>query len=964
VRVSVGVPPSGLVTFLFTDVEGSTRRWEADADDMRIALAAHDEVLRRAIEAHGGWLFKHTGDGVCAAFASPRSAVDAAVAAQRALELPVRMGMATGEAELRGADYFGVALNRAARVMAAGHGGQILLADSTAGLLSGIDLIDLGPRRLRDLPTAVGLFQVRAAGLQTDFPALRALDASPGNLRPAVTSFIGRESEVAELQAAVKAHRLVTLTGVGGVGKTRLALEVAARLADEFPDGVWFFELAAVTDPAAIPDAVAAVLGITQQPGKSVAESVASALEGRLRLLVIDNCEHVLDAAAGLVEAILAHSATVKILATSREGLRVADEQLWPVPSLDIGAGIDSAAVSLFIERARAVSPGFSVANADEAAAVVEICRRLDGIPLAIELAASRMASMTASEVRDRLDQRFRLLVGSRRGLERHHTLRHAVAWSYDLLDEPEKALLERCSVFTGGFDLESACAVMGSDDDFATLDLLDALVRKSLLVADRSSGRTRFSVLETIRQFAEEQLVAGGEASEIRAAHSRYFAGREADILALWDSPRQREAYAWFTVELANLRTAFRWAADQGDLDVAATIASYVGWLGTLVQTLEPIAWAEELIESARAVDHPRLAFLYVIASACYTTGRIEAAVGYSDAGQTVLGSSREALPGGIEAMLGFVHLAIGQPERLAELCRAQLARRRDTHVLIRGWLVLALSVAGSGAEAMDCADGLIEAAEATGNPFLLSVALSAYGVAFRDADPVGALNALGRGLVIAQDSGNRAAVSVLANSLARLEAEQGDTVSAFDHLTLAIRNFHNAGDTTTIRVPLALLAALFDRLGRYEPAATIAGFALSPIAAAALPEISTAITHLRDVLGDQTYESLARTGETMTTAAMATYAYDQIDQARTELENYAQRGRGERNRPTSGWASLTPTECDVVRLVSEGLANKDIAKRLFVSPRTVQTHLTHVYTKLGLASRVQLAQEAARHV
>jgi predicted ATPase len=881
--------PSGVVTFLFTDVEGSTRRWEADAAAMRAALAAHDEVLREAIQAHGGWLFKHTGDGVCAAFASPRLAVDAAVAAQLRLELPVRMGLATGEAELRGGDYFGAVLNRSARVMAAGHGGQILLAESTAGLLSGADLLDLGPRRLRDLPTPIGVFQVRAAGLRTDFPPLRALDASPGNLRPAPTSFIGRESEAGEVQAAVKAHRLVTLTGVGGVGKTRLALEVAGRLVDEFPDGVWFFELAAVTDPAAVPDAVAAVLGITQQPGRSVAQSVAAALEGRVRLLVFDNCEHVLDAAADLIEAILAASAATKVVATSREGLGIADEQLWLVSSLDVGAGIDSAAVALFAERARSVASLFSVATPDETTAVVEICRRLDGIPLAIELAASRMASMTAGEVCDRLDQRLRLLVGSRRGLERHHTLRHAVAWSYDLLDDTEQALLERCSVFAGGFDLQSACAVAGSadTDDFAVLDLLDALVRKSLLVADRSSGRTRFSMLETIRQFAEEQLVARGEASEIRAAHSRYFAGREADILALWDSPRQREAYDWFTIELANLRTAFRWAADHGDLDVAAPIASYAGLLGTCVQTLEPIAWAEELVEPARAVDHPRLAFLYVIASLCYTTGRIEAAVGYSDAAQIVLGRSRDALPYGTEGVLGPVYLAIGQPERLAELCRAQLARRRDTHVHIRAWLVIALSFAGSGGEAMDSADGLIEAAEATGNPFLLALALSAYGSAFRDADPVGALNALGRGLGIAQDSGNRAGVSVLANTLARLEAEHGDPLAAFDHLTLAIRNFHNAGDTTTIRVPLAILAVLFDRLGRYEPAATIAGFALSPMAAAAFPEITTAITHLRDVLGEATYESLARKGETMTTAAMATYAYDQIDQARTTLEH-----------------------------------------------------------------------------
>ena len=877
-----------MVTFLFTDVEGSTRRWEADADEMRAALAAHDKVLRAAIEAHRGWLFKHTGDGVCAAFASPRSAVDAAVAAQRALELPVRMGIATGEAELREGDYFGAVLNRAARVMAAGHGGQILVAESTASLLSGVDLADLGPRRLRDLSAPVGVFQVRAPGLRTEFRPLRALDAGSGNLRPAPTSFVGRESELDEVQAAVKAHRLVTLTGVGGVGKTRLAVEVAARLADEFSDGVWLFELAAVTDPAAVPDAVAAVLGITQQPGKTVSESVAAALEGRLRLLVFDNCEHVLDAAADLIEAILTQSATVRVVATSREGLGVPQEQVWPVPSLDIGAGIDSAAVSLFVERAQGIAPSFAMVNGDESAAVVEICQRLDGIPLAIELAASRMGSMTASEVRDRLDQRFRLLVGSRRGLARHHTLRHTVAWSYDLLDDTEKTVLERCSVFAGGFDLHSACAVAGSDDldEYAILDLLNALVRKSLMVADRSSGRTRFSMLETIRQFAEEQLVASGVADEARTAHARYFAGREADILALWDSPRQRDAYDWFTVELPNLRSAFRWAADQGDLDVAAPIATYAGWLGAGVQTLEPIAWAEELIEPARVADHPRLAFLYVIASWCYMTGRIEAAVRYCDAGQIVLVRSREALPFGIEGLLGAVYVAVGQPERCVELCRAQLARRRDTPVYIRAWLVMALSVPGSGGEAMDCADGLIEAAEATRNPHMLAWALTAYGAAFGDADPVGALNALSRGLVIAQDSGNRINASTLASVLARLEAEQGDTVSAFDHLTLAIRNFHNAGDTTTIRVPLAILAVLFDRLGRYEPAATIAGFAFSPMPAA-LPEFSAAITHLREVLGDQTYESLARNGETMTTAAMVTYAYDQIDQARTELEH-----------------------------------------------------------------------------
>ena len=278
--------------------------------------------------------------------------------------------------------------------------------------------------------------------------------------------------------------------------------------------------------------------------------------------------------------------------------------------------------------------------------------------------------------------------------------------------------------MFAGGFDLQSACAVAGSDDDFATLDLLDALVRKSLLVADRSSGRTRFSMLETIRQFAEEQLVAHGAASEVRAAHARYFAGREADILALWDSPRQREAYEWFRTELANLRTAFRWAAEHGDLDVAATIAIYAPLLGYLVENYEPIAWAEELIEPARAVDHPRLATLYLIASQCFTTGRIEEAVGYAEAGQTVIGSGGE-VPFGSEGTLGAVYLVIGQPERGVEWCRAQLARGRDTHTLTRYWLVATLTMAGAGEEARAAANGLIEAAEATHNPYALACAL-----------------------------------------------------------------------------------------------------------------------------------------------------------------------------------------------------------------------------------------------
>lgn len=875
---------SALLTFLFTDIEGSTRRWEADPDGMRVALAAHDDVMRQAIDAHHGRLFKHTGDGVCAVFTLPHAAVDAAVAAARALDLPVRMGIATGEAELRAGDYFGPALNRAARVMAAGHGGQILVADSTAALLRGVDMVDLGRRQLRDLASPVGVFQVRAAGLRADFPPLRTLEVSRGNLRRPVGSLIGRHADVCEVSGVLLSNRLVTLTGVGGVGKTRLALEVAADLADKFSDGVWIFELASVNDPAAVPDAVASVLGIAQAPGKSATESVATALEGRNRLLVFDNCEHVLDAAADLVEAVLAQSQTVKILATSREGLGITDERIRPVPTLDVHAGIDSAAAALFVERAQSVAPHLSLEKADDAVAVVEICRRLDGLPLAIELAASRLASMTATEVRDRLDQRFRLLVGSRRGSHRHQTLRQTVAWSYDQLDDAEKALLDRCSVFTGGFDLDGAVAVAGSGggqppDSYAVMDLLDALVRKSLLVADRSGRRTRYSMLETIRQFGDAQLTSRGDAACAREAHARYFAARQPGIFAQWDSPAQPEAYAWFGVELPNLRSAFRWAADHPDVgfDAAVAIATYA-FIGLRVENYEPLAWAEELIEPAKAVDHSRLAFLYVLAAQCWNVGRTLDAVRYAREGHDVVLRGDYDVPFGAEGALPGV-LILYEPDRMAEFDRAMVERGRDTHSLTRANVVFALAVGGRTDEA-------VAAAEATDNPFVLSFALWVYGYAMRAVHPVEVMHALRRGMILAKQTGNRSNVTYLSAVVCLLECTHGDKLVALDDVTTMIRNLHDAGNTIQIHTSMAILATLLERLDCHEPAAVIAGFGNSPVTEMLVPEHKVAIAHLREVLGEQRYESLARDGQGTGMVEMIKYAYDQIDRARSGLE------------------------------------------------------------------------------
>ena len=446
--------------------------------------------------------------------------------------------------------------------------------------------------------------------------------------------------------------------------------------------------------------------------------------------------------------------------------------------------------------------------------------------------------------------------------------------------------------MFAGGFDLQSACAVAGSDgiDEYTILDLLDALVRKSLLIADRSSERTRFSMLETIRQFAEEQLVAHDEATEARTAHARHFAGRETDLLALWDSPRQREAYAWFTCELANLRSAFRWAADHADLDVSAPIATYATLLGALVENYEPVAWAEELIEPACAVDHPRLADLYVMATHCWMVGRVDEALRYSDAGKILIaGSGYKALPG-FESWLAGAHINVGLAQPEIEWLRGLLARGQDPYALTRAGLVFALMRAGYHAEAMATAKELIDAAEAITNPWAHSYALLTYGIACCDADPVRARDALRNGLVIAQDSGNRYNESHLANVLGRLEAQHGDPRTALDYLNLAIRNYQDSGNVPVMRVPLSVLAAFLQRLGRDEAAATIAGYTFNPITAAWTPEIGPAVVHLREALGDSAYESLARKGESMTAAAMAAYAYDQIEQARAELNGVSE--------------------------------------------------------------------------
>lgn len=389
--------------------------------------------------------------------------------------------------------------------------------------------------------------------------------------------------------------------------------------------------------------------------------------------------------------------------------------------------------------------------------------------------------------------------------------------------------------------------------------------------------------MLETIREFAEEQLVRRGVGPEVRDAHARHFAQRIIDILNVWDSPEQREAYRWFTTELANLRTAFRCAADHADLDVATAIATYAAFLGYSIDKFEPISWAEELLEPARAAGHRRLTFLYVMASMCYSAGRLEQAVKYAEIAEGLINEGGE-LPYGLHAWPSAPFTVSGM-RRGITLSREQLARGLDSHTISRGCLVMALSIEGPDEEAMALCDGLIEAAEAARNPMALCFALLAEGFAFRDTDPARALTAMRRGLAIAKDTGNQSAVSHSAAVLCRVECQHGDPLAALDYFSIAIQNHNEAGSTAMISTPLAILAAFLDRMGRYEAAATIAGWAFSPVTSTSFPTLNTAIAHLREVLGDDAYERCAADGAAMNMAAMANYAFDQIDQARTEL-------------------------------------------------------------------------------
>jgi predicted ATPase/class 3 adenylate cyclase/DNA-binding CsgD family transcriptional regulator len=1080
-----GLLPTGTVTLLLADVQGSTRLWQSQPEQMTAAIARLDRTVSGIIAAHGGVrpIEQGEGDSFVVAFARASDAVAAAVELQRAPLAPIRLriGVHTGEVQLRDeGNYIGPAINRTARLRDLAHGGQTVLSGATEPLVvdqlpAGAWLSELGTHPLRDLARPERVVQLCHRHLNNEFPPLRTTETVAANHLPVqLTSFVGRADAIIEVRALVADHRLVTLTGAGGMGKTRLAVQVAGQLAGEFADGVWLVDLAPITDAEMVPVTVARALGLPDQPGRSTMETLTRFIGERRMLVVLDNCEHLLDASGVLVDALLGACPGLRLLATSREPIAVPGEVSWRVPSLSLA----DEAVDLFCDRARCARPDF--ASSGDAAVVAEICRRLDGMPLAIELAAARVRALSPGEILDSLHDRLRLLTGgARTAVHRQQTLRASVDWSHALLSAPERVLFRRVGVFLGGFDLDSAQAVGGDSDGgierYQVLDQLSLLVDKSLVVADDSGGRMRYRLLETVRQYALEKLGESGEADTVRARHRDHYTAWAARL----ETPGQaghEQLVEQADTEIDNLRAAFGWSRENGDTALALALASSLqplwtergrvregaAWLNTALADdnehpeVPPAVRARALADKAllamavgaggstepahhalaiaREVGDPALLIRALTAYAGMVVYNAEVARPYlADAIELARAVGDRWTVSQILPWQAFAAFAAGDPvaaraaadegRDLAEaigdgfgsrFCRWDLgmaqwisgdlpaavaqfgeliAEAEATHDAVNKTrslfgLAWALAHQGDTGAARAAADASIEAAAELGE-FYVGVGSVALASAALAAGDVGAAHDASQAVWHKMSGHLEAAVHV--HWIAEVALALGDLINARRwaddavartagwHLMTALTTrarvaiaqgepeqaHRDAHDALTHGADVKAYLGVSDTL---ECIATVAGEAGSHQEAARLFGAAQAIRHRLGAVRFMVYDSGDESSVAAVRNALGDSEFDVgwAEGAALSTEEaiaYAQRGRGERKRPTSGWGSLTPTERDVVRLVSEGLANKDIAARLFVSPRTVQTHLTHVYTKLGLTSRGQLAHKAAQH-
>lgn len=844
--------PEGIVTFLFTDVEGSTRLWEQAPDAMRQAMTRHDALVEETVERDSGYVVRPRGEGDSrfAVFARATDAVAAARDLQQALAaepwptshpLRVRMALHTGEADLRAGDYYGSDVNRTARLRAVGHGGQTLLSQATYGLVRDalperVTLRDLGEHRLKDLQRPENIFELDVLGLPAEFLPLQSIDAFPNNLPIQLTSFVGREKELREAQELLATAHLLTLTGPGGTGKTRLALQLTAEVLENYSDGVWLVELAPVTDATLVPQTVAGVLGVPQQSERPAQEVLGDFLKPKRLLLLLDNCEHLIEDCAALASKLLRACPNLKILATSREPLGIAGETIYRVPSLDLpdspelsAAQISEyGAIRLFVERAAAVKPNFRLTQGN-ALSVAQICARLDGIPLAIELAAARVKALSAEEIARRLDDRFRLLTGgSRTALPRQQTLRALIDWSYELLSEAERVLSRRLSVFVGGWNLtaaEQVCGGSSEDEGPATeekaaqapragslitvidqeqvLDLLARLVDRSLVTVDESDEmETRYRFLETIRQYTRDKLLESGEAEALRDRHMRYFERFTAECAPHLVGSEAALGNKQLQTEEGNLLLAMSWAVDR-DPELALRMAGnllYFRGRGTHISVMRPA------LEAALA----RLDTLPAVEGAAARERNLARAYGFTALGQMLMGQ-------------GNANAAAATLKQAVELAREVDDKRVLAHALALFGTVLVLK--GDFAEAGGPIEQTIELARAAGNKVDLSFALGVRGRAraVQLQDYEGARADLEESIRVAGEIGDPGGMGMSRIVLAEIDLTQGRYVEAARNSQEALALLHEARDWVFENMARSGLANVARLTGDYAQATVL---------------------------------------------------------------------------------------------------------------------------------------------
>ncbi len=846
--------PAGTLTLIFTDIERSTRLLQELGEEYAPVLVAHQRLIRAALARFGGHEVDTAGDGFFLVFERARDAVAFAVAAQQAIRryawptgapVRVRIGMHTGEPVQSDGHYVGLDVHRAARISSAGYGDQILLSSATRALLEtdpppGVTLRDLGMHRLKDLQQWEHLYQVVSADLPVEFPPLQSLDTLPNNLPRKLTSFVGREREIADVKGLVGAHPLVTIVGIGGSGKTRLALQVAADLLAGYTHGAWLVELAPVTDSKQVPEAVAAALGVREYPGFSLRASLLDHLSTRQLLLVLDNCEHLVVAVAEFVETVVAAAPDARILCTSRESLGIAGERVWRIPSLALpSVGPEAAApglvqneaVLLFAERARTASPAFRL-SAENLPAVARVCVRLDGIPLAIELAAARVKVLSVDQVAARLDDRFRLLTGgSRTALARQQTLQATMDWSFDLLTDQERALLRRLSVFAGGWTLDAAEAVCADETVAreAVLDLLTRLVDKSLVEVDGGTV-PRYRMLETVRQYGQEKLLAAEAAPHVRSRHRDWFQVLAADAAGHLRGPEQKVWLERLERERDNLHTALGWSAEDDPdraLRMAADLWRFWYLRGRLSTGGE---WLEEVLQKAPTPTAARAKALNGAAVLAYAAGNYDRAVSLAHQAVALARTfdDRQGFASGV-LVLGTAHLAQGEFARAAALVDESLTAFRDAGDV---WgQALALSVLGDLALNRGEYDRAVQVYEESVALFrqvgdAWGIALSQRGSGFAarlqgDYDLAVSLQAAS--LALARELGDRTGISYSLVQLGFLQWRQGEYARAAAALQESLALFRDAGNRRGVADALSVLGLVEEYQGDHQRAAEV---------------------------------------------------------------------------------------------------------------------------------------------